>query len=132
MMLIFGGNLTQKNHSFVLSLLRRNWVYWTAVYASNLAGNIHVHYIRHGMYRHIYKIGLPKDSIIYCNVHFDSPWFLKIGHNSVINDHARLDARNGITIGNNVDVGTEVKIFTVDTRYRKPNFWSKGWASSNR
>jgi len=110
----------------VLSLLRRNWIYWTAVYASNLAGNIHIHYIRHGLYRRIYKIGLPKDSIIYCNVHFDSPWFLKMGHNSVINDHARIDARNGITIGNNVDVGTEVKIFTVEHDTESPTFGVKG------
>jgi acetyltransferase-like isoleucine patch superfamily enzyme len=122
----FGGNLTQKKHGFVLSLLRRNWIYWSAVYASNLAGHIHIHFIRHGLYRHIYKIGLPKDSIIYTCVHFDSPWFLKIGHNSVINDHSRIDARNGITIGNNVDIGTEVKIFTLEHDPDSPTFGVKG------
>jgi acetyltransferase-like isoleucine patch superfamily enzyme len=111
---------------FTFSLLRRNWVYWTAVYASNLAGNIHIHYLRHGLYRHFFKIDLPKDSIIYCGVHFDSPWFLKMGHNSIINDHARLDARNGITIGNNVDISTEVQIFTLEHDPSSPAFGVKG------
>jgi acetyltransferase-like isoleucine patch superfamily enzyme len=117
--------MTQNKHRSVLSLLSRNWIYWSAVYSSNLTGNIHIHFIRHGIYRHIFKIGLPKDSIIYCNVHFDSPWFLKIGHNSVINDHARVDARNGITVGNNVDIGTEVKIFTAEHDIASPTFGVK-------
>lgn len=118
--------MTHKKHRFALYFLRRNWIYSTAVYVANFVGNIHIHFIRHGIYRHIFKIVLPKDSIIYSNVHFESPWLLKIGHNSIINDHARLDARNGIIIGNNVDVSTDVRIFTIEHDPDSPTFDTKG------
>jgi acetyltransferase-like isoleucine patch superfamily enzyme len=121
-----GENIAKKKHRFTLSLLRRNWIYCSAVYAVNLAGHIHIHSIRHGIYRHIFKIVFPKDSIIYSNVHFESPWLLKIGHNSIVNDHARLDARNGIVIGNNVDVSTDVRIFTIEHDPDSPTFGTKG------
>jgi acetyltransferase-like isoleucine patch superfamily enzyme len=49
-----------------------------------------------------------------------------LGHHSVVGDHARLDGRRGITIGNNVDVSSEVKIFTLEHDIESPTFDVKG------
>jgi len=78
------------------------------------------------IYRHIFKVGLPRDSIIYCGCTFTNPWGVKIGHNSVIGAYTRLDGRRGITIGNNVDLSSEVNIFTLEHDPESPTFDVKG------
>jgi acetyltransferase-like isoleucine patch superfamily enzyme len=51
-----------------------------------------------------------------------SPWRLRIGKNSVIGDHAILDARAGITIGDNVNISTNVAIWTGQHDYQSSDF----------
>ena len=49
-----------------------------------------------------------------------------MGHHTVVGDHVRLDGRRGLTIGNNVDVSSEAKIFTLEHDIESPTFDAKG------
>ena len=118
--------MKQKEHRFVLSLLRRNWIYWLAILAVNFNGHIRIHSIRHPIYRHVFKIALPTDSIIYTGCTFSSPWLVKIGNHSVVGAHTVLDGRSGLTIGNNVCISGEVRIFTLEHDPESPTFGVKG------
>jgi acetyltransferase-like isoleucine patch superfamily enzyme len=100
--------------------------YWLAIFAANFNGRIGVHSIRHPIYRHVFKIGLPTDSIIYCGCRFFDPWGVKIGNHSIIGDHAFLDGRRGLTIGNNVNIASEVRIYTLEHDPESPTFAAKG------
>jgi acetyltransferase-like isoleucine patch superfamily enzyme len=103
-----------------------SWLYWLATFGVNFNGRIGVHSIRHPIYRRIYKIGLPKDSIIYCGCRFFDPWGVKLGNHSIVGDHAFLDGRRGLTIGNNVNIGSEVRIYTLEHDPDSPSFGTKG------
>lgn len=109
-----------KENRFVL------WFYWLALFGANFNGRIGIHSIRHPIYRHIYKIGLPKDSIIYCGCRFFLPMRVKLGNHSIVGDNAFLDGRKGLTIGNNVNIGSEVRIYTVEHDPESPTFGPKG------
>lgn len=51
-----------------------------------------------------------------------APWSLHIGQGSIIGDNAILDARQGLTIGNNVNLSSNVSIYTLQHDYRDPYF----------
>lgn len=116
----------RKQYGLTRSLLLRNWSHWLAVYCLNWTGNIRIHSIRHYIYRHIFKIDIPKDSIIYAGCTFVDLGGVKIGHNSIIGGQTRLDGRMGLTIGNNVNISMCVKIFTMEHDIEDPNFDAKG------
>jgi acetyltransferase-like isoleucine patch superfamily enzyme len=100
--------------------------YWITILFANWAGLVRIHTIRHWLYRNVYKIRLPKNSIIYCNCRFFNPWNIVLGQQSIVGDHAFLDGRKGIHIGNNVNIAQEVRIFTLEHDIESPTFSSKG------
>ena len=51
---------------------------------------------------------------------------LKIGGGSSVGFRCHLDCRNGIEIGNNVDLASEVMIWTKHHDYNDPHFATKG------
>jgi acetyltransferase-like isoleucine patch superfamily enzyme len=122
-----GETLEQKKgFNLLSSLIGLNNTYWLVITLANFAGNIRIQSIRHYLYRNIYKVELPKDSIIYSHCILIEPWRIKLGHHSVVGDHARLDARSGIIIGNNVDVSAETTIWTLEHDIESPIFDSSG------
>ena len=58
--------------------------------------------------------------------HFWFPWKIKIGNHSVLGNHLLLDGRNGINIGDNVSIGGESQIFTMEHDIESPTFGTKG------
>lgn len=60
--------------------------------------------------------------IIHIGYQIRTPWNLRIGTGSIIGDHIILDARNGINIGENVNISSNVSIWTKQHDYRNPNF----------
>lgn len=66
------------------------------------------------------KIG--KGAVLYGGFEIRSPRKLKIGVNSCIGHRATLDARGGLTIGKNVNLSSEVMIWTAQHDYRDPRF----------
>lgn len=50
------------------------------------------------------------------------PWALTVGRGSIIGDNAILDAQNGLRIGNNVNLSSNVSIYTLQHDHRDPLF----------
>ena len=100
------------------------WKYgpWLAIFFANLAGHICIHRLRHALYRKVFRISVPKDSIIYCGARFFHPWRIRIGSHTIIGDHAFLDGRAGLYIGSNVNIAGEVRIYTMDHDIDDPEF----------
>jgi acetyltransferase-like isoleucine patch superfamily enzyme len=76
--------------------------------------------------RNIYLVitGLRKGkrSIIYGKFELRNQWRIKIGDNCSIGHKCTLDGRGGITIKNNVNLSSEVMIWTNQHDYNDPEF----------
>jgi len=85
-----------------------------SLFLATLTGYIPSHTIRNLFYRHFLRIKLPKNSIIYWKCRFFAPEGIHIGQNSIIGNNAFLDGRKGLYIGNNVNIASEVMIYTME------------------
>lgn len=65
---------------------------------------------------------IDRSAVLYGGFEIRSPRKLKIGANCCIGHKATLDARGGLTIGNNVNLSSEVMIWTAQHDYRDPMF----------
>lgn len=65
-------------------------------------------------------------SLLYHGFWILAPSNLTIEESAVVGDHAILDAREGLTIGKNVNLSTNVAIWTGQHDYQSPNFTYKG------
>lgn len=68
------------------------------------------HSIRNFYYR-ICGVKIGKNSYIHMGARFYFPSGVKIGSGSIIGDHAFLDGRAALIIGNNVDIASQVLIY---------------------
>jgi len=66
------------------------------------------------------KIG--KGSRIHIGARFFQPKNIKIGQGSTIGDHVTLDGRNKLTIGNHVDIASQVMIYNAQHDIQSPHF----------
>lgn len=85
-------------------------------------GYIPSHVIRNFLYKEVCLIEISPKAVIYFGAEIRDPYKLKIGEGSIIGDRAILDARNGISIGANVNLSTEVHIWTEQHDHRDPYF----------
>lgn len=90
------------------------WVIWKV-------GLIPSHTIRNRCYR-MMGAEIAKKAIIYFRAELRAPQKLKIGKGSIIGDNAILDARSGLTIGENVNLSSNVSIYTLQHNHRSPDF----------
>lgn len=98
-----------KSIRYVYRILRDLNIFFT-----NLTGYIPSHVLRHVLYRNLFKIGIPSNSIIYHKCRFFKPSGVHVGHNSIIGNDGFLDGRNGLYISNNVNIGGEARLFTAE------------------
>lgn len=84
-------------------------------------GMIPSHHIRNFIYRHIFRVRLQPETIIYYGAEIRSHSCLTIGK-STIGDKTVLDARNGIDIGDYVNLSSEVQIWTEQHSHIDPWF----------
>lgn len=96
------------------------------LFLATLTGYMPSHIVRHLLYRYLFFIDLPSDSIIYWRCRFFNPSGVHIGHNSIIGNDAFLDGRAGLYIGNNVNIAGEVRIYTMEHNPESPTFASVG------
>lgn len=75
-------------------------------------GKIPSHTLRNIIYKHCFCVDMAPKSVIYGGAEIRSPERLVIGEGSIIGDEAKLDSRNGIFIGKNVNFSTGVWIWT--------------------
>ncbi|MEN6552044.1 MAG: acyltransferase [Methanobacterium sp.] len=93
---------------------------------ANLVGFIPSYTIRHFLYRTLFQVKLPKDSIIHIRCKFFHPHRIYIGHNSIIGGGAFLDGRSKIYIKHNVNIAFDLRIYTMEHDINSPNFIGKG------
>jgi maltose O-acetyltransferase len=72
--------------------------------------------------RYVPGIKFPKDSLVYWRCRYISPGGIHIGHHTIISNDAFLDGRRGIFIGDNVQIGAEVRIYTMRHDLAGPTF----------
>ncbi len=100
------------------------WMYYTGLarYYDLSTGHIPSHHIRNFIYRKLFGVKLKKNAVIYYGAEIRNHRGLTIGQGSIIGDRAILDARNGIEIGENVNLSTGVSIWTEQHDHRDPYF----------
>lgn len=80
------------------------------------------HHVRNFIYRHVCGMQLADKAVLYFHTEVRDPHKISIGRGSVIGDQSILDGRNGIHIGENVVLGTNVRIWTEQHDHRDPWF----------
>lgn len=91
-------------------------------YMDICVGRIPSHRIRRFIYTHFYRVKLAPKSVVYYGAEIRSHGNLSVGKGTIIGDNAVLDARNGITIGDNVNFSSGVQIWTEQHDHRDPLF----------
>ena len=84
-------------------------LYFVNIY---LIGIIPSFNIRKILYKHIFLMKIGKNSKIREFLEVLAPWNVTIGDNTIIGKNCILDARNGIKIGNNVNISDSCAIWT--------------------
>ncbi len=81
------------------------------------------HWIRSSLYRYVFRVRMPRNSHINRRCSFRGSFKnLTIGEHTVIGINAMLDFREWIRLGNNVNIGDYVKIFTMEHDINDPGF----------
>jgi acetyltransferase-like isoleucine patch superfamily enzyme len=93
--------------------LKRYLIGWQ-LFVAFLVGRIPSHYVRLFLYRHVFHIAIGRGSAVHWRARFYAPARVVIGDHTIIGYDAFLDGRYSLTIGNNVNLGGEVAIFTAE------------------
>lgn len=75
------------------------------------------HHVRRALYKGI-GCHLANNVIVYHKAEIRQPWNLFIGEGTIIGDNALLDARCKLTIGENVNLSSNVSVYTLQHDYR--------------
>ena len=105
------GNKISIREAFNRAFIRfYNWGLDFKLMLLRWVGNIPFHSVRNIFYRLVgMKIG--KGSTIHMGANFFYPAGIEIGEDSIIGNHAFLDGRAPLKIGNHVDIASEVMIY---------------------
>lgn len=103
------------------SCLRR-YIYGYLRYADFQVAKIPSHHIRNIIYKNIFCVDLQNESVLYGGAEIRGHSFLHIGEKSIVGDNCILDARKGITIGKNVNISSNVSMWTLQHDYNDPWF----------
>lgn len=86
-------------------------VFWELIcYKLAIAGKIPSHYFRRFVYR-VWGVKIGKGSTIHTGATFYYPPNVKIGNDTIVGERAVLDGRAKLTIGDHVDIASEVMIY---------------------
>lgn len=90
-----------------------------------LSGYLPSHYLRKSIYR-AFGMKIGRNSYIYSGAEIRAPKNIKIGNDCIIGHRAILDGRNGISIGNNVNISTGAWFWTMQHDPQSPTFAAVG------
>ena len=79
-------------------------------------------HLRNLILRSLYGLNLHKGAVLMGRFDLRRPRRIQIGKGTVVGDRCELDGREGLSIGQNVNVSSEVKIYTLQHDYRLPGF----------
>lgn len=91
------------------------------VFVLHLVGFVPCHFVRRLFYR-LGGMEIGSGSTLHTGARFYNPWNIKIGEDSIIGEGVVLDGRNKLTIGNHVDIASEVMIYNAQHNIKDPNF----------
>ena len=118
----------KNNLPFVLKVLVAPYWLWERLfrggwgrYMISQVGTIPSCHIRKMLYKLI-GAQVEKRVVFHYKTEIRYPWRLRVGEGSIIGDNAILDARNGLTIGSNVNFSSNVSIYTEQHDHRDPLF----------
>lgn len=72
--------------------------------------------------KHIFSMNIGKNVTIYSDFEIRAPWNISIGEGTIIGNECKLDGRNSIEIGKNVNLSTGVWIWTQQHDYNAEDF----------
>ena len=84
------------------------------------------YHIRAFILRAFYKMKIGQDCYLEMGIRVISPHRIEIGDHSLVHFDAILDGRHKLRIGNSVDVGHQVSIFTLQHNIDDPNYATEG------
>jgi acetyltransferase-like isoleucine patch superfamily enzyme len=97
-----------------------------SLFGAFVIGRIPVHALRLWWYRHLLGMSIGPRTSFHWRAAFYAPGGIGIGAHSIIGNDAFLDGRRGITIGDNVNIGGHVQIFTLEHDPDDRAFATKG------
>jgi len=86
-----------------------------------IGDNVAIHCVRRFFYR-LAGLEVGKGSTIHMAVRFYNPKNIKIGDDTIVGERAVLDGRDKLTIGNHVDIATDVMIYNAEHDVKDLNF----------
>ncbi len=98
-----------------------NWVLDLELLILTWVGLIPSHIFRLLVYK-MAGIKIGKGSRIHTGARFFNPANIRIGQGSIIGDHAILDGRDKLTIGDHVDIASEVMIYNCEHDINSEDF----------
>lgn len=84
------------------------------------------HFLRIGILNLFFNSKISYRAGLYYGVEIRHPWKVHIGKSSVVGHHVTLDARKGLYIGVNVNISSEVMIWTLHHDYNDEKFRAIG------
>lgn len=91
------------------------------IYLLHLVGCIPLHHVRRFFYA-VAGVKIGKGSSIHMGTIFYNPRNIVIGNDSIIGEKAVLDGRDRLTIGNHVDIASEVMIYNAEHDVQSATF----------
>lgn len=91
-----------------------------------MLGKIPSQKYRQFVLKKVYGMGIAKNVVIYGDFEIMAPWNITIDENTIIGNLSKLDGRNGLHIGKNVNIGMGVWIFTNQHDVDNPYFACRG------
>lgn len=124
------GHDSEKQESITkTSYIKRRVINYVDGYyrwAIYITAKIPSHRIRNVLYKRIFMVKMSKHVVIYYGAEIRGSWLLNIGEGTVIGDNSILDARRGgIIFGKNVNVGSNVHLWTGSHDINDPYFRSR-------
>jgi maltose O-acetyltransferase len=104
----------------VINRIKNIWLE-LIVFKLHLAGCVPSHNYRKFIYR-IFGIKIGKGSTIHMKARFYDPRNISIGEDTIIGEGAVLDGRDILSIGNHVDIATDVMIYNSQHDVNQENF----------
>lgn len=104
----------------VVNRIENIWLEWV-VFCLHLVGCIPLYLIRKFFYR-LAGVKIGRGSTIHTRARFYNPGNISIGEDTIIGEEAVLDGRDKLTIGNHVDIATDVMIYNSEHDINNENF----------
>lgn len=100
-----------------------NWILDFELFILTLTGFVPFHIFRLFMYK-LAGMKIGKGSRIHMGARFFDPVNIKIGQGTIIGDHAFLDGRDKLVIGNHTDIASSVMIYNSEHDINSEDFSS--------